>query len=36
VPFAITYTDQPRAAAGHGFAGACTAIHGCVNPPNHG
>ncbi len=34
--FAITPTDQPRAAAGHGFAGACTALHGCVNPPNHG
>jgi hypothetical protein len=31
--FAITPTSRPQAAAGHGFAGACTTIHGCVNPP---
>jgi hypothetical protein len=32
--FAFTPTFNPRAAAGHGFAGACTNLHGCVNPPH--
>ena len=32
--FAFSSTFNPRAAAGHGFAGACTNLHGCVNPPH--